>query len=232
MIIYIIGNKLAGYLDNPTIHTFQGEMFCGENIRYVNGLLKPDYNLGEEIKSPMKLIKNVYKMPDLFSPHSTVFVVSEKLRKQLAIFPHIEFVKVEFIKLFEFPYEPNDFSFYDIKGFKNPESFIKKQRHNKKLKDQIGDYYEMVIARYQDFADKFKNLNTCKLSIDYFDDEEMNELGFSKELLDEYPIFWEWKTILTEPVFDVLKDYIDPNYYFVKQYDLSEGPNPQSKMII
>ncbi len=231
MKIYIIGNKLAGYLDNPTIHTFQGEMFHGENIRYVDGLLKPDYHLGEEIKSPMKIIKNVYKMPKLFSPDLSL-VVSEQLREKLSTFPHIEFVKVEFVKLFEFPYAPNDFSFYDIKGFKTPEKFIKKQRHNKKLKDQIGDYYEMVIARYRDFADEFKNLNTCKLSIDYFDDEEMSELGFSKELLDEYPIFRKWETIFTEPVFNILKDHIDPNYYFVKQYDLSEGPNPQSKMII
>ncbi len=231
MIIYIIGIKFEYGTEEDPIHSFHEEMFHGENLRYVDGLLKPDYHLGEEIKSPMKIIKNVYKMPKLFSPDLSL-VVSEQLREKLSTFPHIEFVKVEFVKLFEFPYEPNDFSFYDIKGFKTPDKFIKKQRHNKKLKDKIGDYYEMVIARYRDFVDNFKNLSTYKLSIDYFDDEEMNELGFSKELLDEYPIFRKWGTIFTEPVFNILKDYIDPNYYFVKQYDLSEGPNPQSKMII
>ncbi len=93
MKIYIIGRKLPpDHKESRPIDAFHYDMFHGYNLR-----MPTDYALNEKIKSPLKLVKNAYKISDLFNPNLD-FVVSERLKQKIEIFPHITLVQNKFIK--------------------------------------------------------------------------------------------------------------------------------------
>jgi hypothetical protein len=220
--IYIIGQKHG--IDCPG-DDFQFAMFFGEDLRKETG-----YALGDKPLPPARLVKNVYKLADWFNPNLN-FIVSERLKQKLSNFQNIGFQEVEFVKLFEYPYADDDFSHWDIKGYKDVDSFIKKLKNDKKLKDKIGKYYELLIPNYKDIVNQYNDLKEFKLSLNIRDKYDIYILKLSEKFLKDYPVFWMMKTICIEEIYEAIREYINPSFYYIKEYDLSEGPEPKSRRI-
>jgi len=223
MKIYIIGKKYG--VECPG-DDFQFAMFFGEDLRK-----ETSYALGDKPLPPARLVKNVYKLADWFNPNLN-FIISERLKQKLGNFKNIGFQEVEYVKLFEYPYADDDFSHWDIKGYKDVDSFIKKLKHDKKLKAKIGKYYELLIPRYKDVVNQYNDLTEYKISLDFDDKFDIYVLILSEKFMNIYPVLWMMETIFNEQIYEIVKEYINPSFYYIKEYDLSEGPEPRSRRIM
>ena len=90
----------------------------------------------------------------------------------------------------------------------------------------------MLIPRYKDVANQYNDLTEYKISLSAWDEFNIHILKLSEKFLNDYPIFRMIKTIFNEQIYEIVKEYINPSFYYIKEYDLSEGTEPKSRRIM
>ncbi len=234
MKVYIFGVKdKFDFADPKPIDDFHDEMYHGYNLRGKIDNNEIIYVIGDEILAPLKLVKNVYNIGEIFMPGRMNVVVSSKLKDELSGLPNIKYHEVEYYKLFEYPFCENDFSFKNIKGYDYiPYNFAQKVRGNNRLKCKIDSFFEIISYKYKDIVNNFNNLSEYNLAMDNSEEFYIEKLGLSVELIEKHPILWCRKYIINEIVYNVLKPYFNPYYFWVKEFDLADDSNPKSKLVI
>ncbi|HLJ11660.1 MAG TPA: hypothetical protein VKU82_10740, partial [Planctomycetaceae bacterium] len=101
MKVHCIGERPAPFGKRLLIHHY---MFHGLGQRKGGDpfLDCPDANLTTDVRDPLEIWRNGRWMPDICSPCSNL-VVSDEVRKKMAAFGPVEFLKVEFLNLIDYP---------------------------------------------------------------------------------------------------------------------------------
>lgn len=219
MKIYVISHEIGGpwqYEISP-IHSI---LFHGEILNIKESLWR-GY---EDHKIRMSLRKNVYSMPEVFSPMIGSLVLLDSICSCLASIPNIRFLPVEFETLYFLPYAANDHSI--TRRFLTPEkweSYTRKIKHNPALQKAIGTYSEMITHRYHTFIDEFRDSRMESISVDFgpatIDDCEMQ---VSVDMFEKYPIFVHGYLFCSQKPFEILKDHLDWTYFMYNEIELQD----------
>ena len=216
---YAIDNVIS-YLDKPAISPFHAAMFHGTFYRGGQG--NAPARLGAGPIEPAMLVKNVHHIGDCFSPMN--FVISKKVRGRLGTRPNIEFVQVGYQKLFDYPYEKHDLSFYDRMAELDVldddldeaiEGLIESQPNNLSLAERVGSHYEVVHWRHQDVFEKFPEARPVPFEVPFTLTHAAPFGGrLSPRMMNEYPLLWtEHGTVIRHDVFEILEPFLDDDYY-------------------
>ena len=224
------------YLIDTSVHTPKGRslgIWSFHDYMYngVTARVRRPISLYGDNREPLNVIKNIYNFADLIWVDYNVVVKEELVDIIKPKFNNIDFLKVEFSSFFNYPFTIGDDS------HKNPlladaEKFVKRVKKIPASSVYNSDYYELILPRYADIVDRFDNTRPYSISIDYTEEHDRCEFRFSESMFYEYPVFNYGKTICNEDFYYFIRDFLDPDYFWVKEYDLSEGPNPTAKMVL
>src|SRR6266404_7430553 len=154
-------HKISSFLRTPDIESFHYEMFHGISAR--GGVEYPrhkEYKLGDALEIPLSLIKNVFRISEIFCPN-TNWVVSSRVQADLRGLPNIAFSKVKFSKIVEYPYYPGDYSFKQDKAYLACRTSTRSEDFLKGLPTsnlKIGEYHELISPRLKDVQREFTDL--------------------------------------------------------------------------
>jgi hypothetical protein len=197
-------------------------MFHGEqertDIRVPPGASGSHY-IGDDLSSPLLVSRNVYKCPDVFMP-GTSLIVSASVRQPLIGLPEIVFLRVEFAKLYYFPYVARDFSFYESSEYRRSPSSDAVQHLVDSLEDQkeahqtIGAYYEIVTNRYVDVLDCYSNHKTVRFLDGDPDGGWYEELLLTAAMVKEHPfLLTPFGHLVDDAVLSPVTDFFDWDYF-------------------
>jgi len=209
-------NALSAFGEKLPIDAFHAEMFHGSCTRGgTPGYYCKNYFPDSSLEHPLCLTKNVYKIADLFMP-SAGTIVSEAVKERLSVLPNIAFFRVQFEKLFEFPYEEGDFSIYDDPCFTTAEDIIASSAHRPSLERRLQPYYELLIYRHQDIEPRFTDLSAVEMHIPQSVYRDPLIARLSVPMLERFPVLWHTHgLILAEKAYIILEDLVRPPYFSV-----------------
>jgi len=212
------------FTSSNRINTFHYYMFHGKDERVDVDLPEsPSHHLGEDLSLPVLCTRNVYGMPHVFKP-STSLIVSLAVRNVLGVLPHVVYLQVKFKKLVNYTYWAGNFSYFDRAEFlrdpyaQDPETLLDRLPDVPALHKQIGEYFEIVTANHMDILSEFPNRDALEFTYPYLGGDEPGMLEVSQDMLKEYPILWaDCGIILTESIYGRLDRYIDRDYFNVTE---------------
>lgn len=194
-------------------------MFHGKGQR--NGKpypYQPRYRPGDEIREPLKVVRNGLIVPEVFSPAGDL-VVSERLQHTLKQLPNIAFCPVVFEKLFSYSYSAGDFSFWEtIPGYyddgEGPERFAATLPDIPEFHCAIGQFYELVLHHAYSLARSHPWVRPQSIRVEKYD--VVNYVILSPDVLRNYPIYEaEYGFILSPAAFHIMDSCFDRVYYHV-----------------
>lgn len=211
------------YVDDRTVYgdigldTFHHDMFHGVAER--TGATDQAYHVGVPLTHKLHIQKNVYNMPAIFSADAHL-VLSQEVREKLEALEHIAFLPVVFDKLFSYPYKQHDFSYWERMPYASGEKLLARFPHDPSLEGRIPPYYELIEIRRMDIVRNYRKLKCVPLQQHRLDcnEPDQEDFYFSDEMLQDYPVLWEFGHILNRRAFEILKPYIDPVYFVVAHY--------------
>jgi hypothetical protein len=160
--------------------------------------------------APLRLWKNVHRIAPLFQPELR-WVVSDDVKTALAGLPHIDFLGVQFTRLFDYPYRAKDFSHWDGRQtWYEIEPIIEDAPHDPSLVDRIGRFWEVLVPRHMDVHKKYKDLKRFHFDIPRQEDVDVD---LSAKMLENYPILWDGPHILSEAAYSRVEPFIDWDYF-------------------
>jgi hypothetical protein len=192
---------------NGVVDGFHYSMFHGQETEPCRRLL------GRRPQAPLHMWKNVFRMPDVFQPHSE-WVVSEAVKRDLERFAGIQFLQAVFTRLFLYPYAARDFSHWRrVEQWGELEKIITDSPHDPRLESTTGPYYEVIVPRQMDvvgqYGDRLRRVEVRT------DDPKPVILHLSREMLEEYPFQWERGQVLSEAVYERVKPFLNRDYFDV-----------------
>lgn len=209
---------LSTFSASNRIGPFHSAMFHGWST--------PDlrHNLGGDLSVPLRLKRNCYAMPEIFSPVGNL-VVSDRIRNELSWVPNVEFLRVELGKLFSFPYAAGKFTARagELDPLaSNPEILADRLPNKPELRRTVGSYFEIVSSRISDLQMKYGDLKRYNCSFKYTAAHADLELLLSRRLLIDNPIVWQFKVILADRVFDIVSPFLNLDYYEIQELTIGE----------
>jgi hypothetical protein len=218
MKLYIVGTFTSSDRINVLhYYMFHGEMERADIVFPEN----PSHNLDDDLSLPPVITRNVYRMPHVFKPRTSL-IVSSEVRSVLGDLPHVVYLEVKFKKLVEYAYSAGDFSYFRRKEFvrdpyaQDPETLLARLPDVPHLHDKVGPYFEIVNANYMDIIKAFPNRQVVSFTYPYLGMEEPDVLEVSEEMLLAYPILWApCGIVMTEKLYEKLDKYIDKDYFSV-----------------
>ena len=128
MTLHVV-KKLTSFIGSERLRTFHYDMYHGTFSRCgIVYPMQPDASIDNEIREPMEVVRIGRFIPDVFCP-GRHFVVSEMLMAQLSRLQNIEFLRIRFRKLIDYPYAKGDFSFYDDPICDDSQDLFKVHQH-------------------------------------------------------------------------------------------------------
>ena len=186
----------------------------------------PVAHLENDVRSPLEIVRTGRIVPDVFAP-SVNPVVSEKVRERLKGWPRVEFVPVVFTRLFDAHFAAGDFSFYDKKhGYyaRDELKFIERLPDILSFHETIGNYYELLVPRVSTVMSEFSGDSMRTIRIDETFEgafgREKVEFSVSEEMLHACPLLRQWVFITTPQTFEILKPFLDLDYYTVVEKEI------------
>jgi hypothetical protein len=178
---------------------------------------------------PQYVVHNGRWIPQVIAPTPNL-VVSEAVKQKLAVLPHLEFHRVTFTKLIDYPPPvPGDFSHYDdplfIEACETASAAGGVPRFHDLLPDvpemhsQEGAYYEVVEARLKDVTPHYSDVRTIAVQMQRARSRDVT-LELSPRLLADYPLVWWSHHIMTTEVLGLLGPFLDRHYFEVLEIDV------------
>ena len=158
-------------------------------------------------------------MPEVFSPVGNL-VVSDRVKELLHWVPNVEFLRVEFGKLTSIPYAAGQVTarcgHLDPLAT-TPELFFDRLPDEPALRANVGKYFEVVSPRISDVQGDYKDLREFRCQFTKTVVHADLDLLFSRRLLTDYPIIWQFKVILADRVFEIVSPFVNWDYYEVQE---------------
>jgi hypothetical protein len=198
------------------IDVFHHLMFHGITARDEPG--KPQHWIGDDLSEPLELVRNIWRIPDLFKPAGSVnLVVSSAVKSELDQFPNIQFKHVEFKKRIYFPFHAGDYTYAADPVFGGKQSACYDEQFLRDLPDapeskvRIGPYFEVILPRFREFVTRFSGTKKTPFRASELSSDVVLEL--SEELIDQHPIFWLGSHFFNQRAFALIGKYIDWDYF-------------------
>ncbi len=182
---------------------------------------------GDQEKRPLRITHNVRRIPDVFSPVSSL-VVSAHVRDMLGALPFVEYRAVGFPELIDVEVAPLG----DLSWENNPA--VQKAARSKEWPRnlfehlpqasteqhaQVGSYYEMVVPRLKEAAAEFPDARPLRIPRRHGIDKQ-NELRICPAMLEKYPVVWWSQVVFVEPIFRKIEPFLDPAYAEVVEFEV------------
>jgi len=193
--------------DFINISLYQYALFHGSGTRPDAPYPLYTYRLGEELNYPLRLSRNVFRIPPVFQP-VTNLVVCEDLNQQLKKLPNLQLLEVQFERLFFLPFDQSPGA--GGPAIQDVEEFLEKQPHRPELESEVGRYYELIVplySRLQLSRSKLKKVRIGRPGLKTLD------IRTSDDVLATYPIFWWEGHLLNEQAYEILAPYLDRSYF-------------------
>jgi len=181
-------------------------MFHGTARRHGAKHPLTDYALGDVLEHPVSVTKNVYEISLVFQP-ATNLIASEFVAGQLAALPNVELLEVKYEKLFWTPYEKGRF---DHEAFEDEDELLGREKHDPSLTEDIGRYFEVIVARLSDVAQHFDGLVPVRLNRP---GRHPVDVEVSDKLLEEHPMLWWHGILLAGPAAEIVLPHLDQDYF-------------------
>ncbi len=222
---------------NDHIRVFHHDMFHGKCVDEYPDL---PWSEAKSIVQPVRLAVNVWRAPGFFRPEVPVlsirhpFVVHAEVKALLASTMNIAFRPVVFAKMICFPYEVDDFSYYESDWFQRVEP-VQPEALFDSLPDisqpdqkQLASYYippdlpnilqrfagcsELIVPHLYDISKSVQDPRFTRVKLPWVP-YTSGLIPCSHCVVEEYPIIDKGYLILNDPVFQVLKPFIDFDYF-------------------
>jgi hypothetical protein len=210
---------IAKFTYSKRINVFHYDMFHG----LCNS--QGSHLRGDDLSQPLLLSRNGTRIPDVFQPGITL-VLSARAKAALEGLPNVAFLPVEFVKLVDYPYQAGDFSYYEIPAFQldpakaNPETLIHRLVDQPEMHERTSPHYELVIPKLRDVVDQFAMERKIQCELKMTPVHGKLQLRLSGQLLQRYPIVWQYHNILSEEAFSRLDPFIDWDYFEKAELDV------------
>jgi hypothetical protein len=160
--------------------------------------------------TPLRLWKNVHRIAPLFQPH-TRWVVSENAKAAFAGMPNVDFLEVQFARLFHYPYQARDFSHWNGRQtWYEIEPIIEDAPHDPALQGSIGRFWEVIVPRHMDVHVKYGGLKRFQFDIP---GQEILDVALSARMLEDYPILWDGPHVLSNVAYSRVAPFVDWDYF-------------------
>lgn len=211
MKFHVIKSK-SFFGDTKKIDAFHAAMFHATADRGGKRPNRKDARLAYDVDRPLQLHKNAYEIAPVFEAEGG-FVVSSDVRQSLVEIPHVAFAPVHFKTLFHFPYREGDFSFHERIGHYDAQmKFIDERTHDASLKSQVGEYFELIAPPLRELRGHFEPLKdvSVKVGSSRYD---FKDFPISQALLLQHPIYSCGSKVMSDPVFEKLRPFINWTYF-------------------
>lgn len=180
--------------------------------------------LGLEGLCPLHIIRNTYRMPQIWNSRHGHLIISEDLKRQLDGMPNIEYQQVVFDKLFNVPWQDGDEALIDMFHPKDDtyEMFCKSAPPvDGPPEDVVGKHYEVILAFYDpDMAEqpfpRGKIHAASDIKEGFFEEDVAPfSIALSEQLFEQYPLFYhaEGCYVMNERVHAILSPHLSSTYY-------------------
>ncbi len=189
---------------------------------------------GDKEKRPLRLLHNARRIPDVFSPVSSL-VVSARVRDALGELPFVEYRPITFPRLIECdPPTPGDHSYQDNTAYRKAtasEEWVREPAEtlfehfpesSAQRRESVGSYYEMVVPRLKEAGAEFPDAKLIQIPRPYTIGKG-NELRLCPALLEKYPVVWWSQTLFAECAFRRIEPFLDRPYAEVVEFEVEPG---------
>jgi hypothetical protein len=214
-------DKIASFVGSERISSFHYDMFHGVAERRGAATLEDKYPwAGRGADLPLWISRPGTFIPELCAPVHN-FIVGERIVEQLRGLPGIEFLPVQFERLFEVEYEKGDFSWYRTgKAPEDPVKFARKAKDERVKFEPIPPFYEVLTHRHQDIVDDFAEVQLVHFETSSPDFAEQADVRLSEEMIRQYPILFQIGfRIVSEEVYSIFEPHLDRDFFFVSAVD-------------
>lgn len=189
---------------------FARAMFHGRARRYGADYPLLEYRLGAALQYPLSVTKNIYGMAQICQPNLT-WVVSELVQERLRAVPAVDFLQVQFEKVFQAPYKPEDDPFPDAE---DDDAFFDRFENDRGLARELGSWYEVIVPNLDTDAGVQGGI---ELSISRELSALPLRLTISDAYVAEHPIFWFDEFFIRSDVFAMIESQLDKRYFAVSR---------------
>ena len=159
-----------------------------------------DYALGEDLTNPLRLEKNVFRMPGIAQP-SLNLVLSDAVRSRIEGVPNIAFNQVVFTKLFSLPFAEGDFRHWERgREMAEIDAWIDSLPHDPSLANGLGAYHELVVPRGKDFFPDYA-IDTVSVEMASGVVKRGMIVHASPDFIKEFPIYWDGALLIEGDLF-------------------------------
>jgi hypothetical protein len=189
---------------------------------------------GDKEKRPLRLLHNARRIPDVFSPKSSL-VVSARVRDALGELPFVEYRPVTFPRLIECdPPTLGDRSYEDNPAYRKATASEEWERDagetlfehfpeaSAQQRESVGSYYEIVVPRLTEAAAEFPESKPIQVPRPY-NIGNGNELRLCPALLKKYPVVWWSQVVFAEWAFRRIEPFLDRAYAEVVEFEVVAG---------
>ncbi|MCC9608919.1 hypothetical protein LOC69_23845 [Blastopirellula sp. JC733] len=211
--------KISCFIDNPRIKSFHANMFHGlaeRDGKEFPGC--PPVYANTESPSLLTISRNASRVPKIFQPMNHL-VVHESYEKTLSELPNIRLAPVEFRRLVDVEFAEGDMSWAEKWGNVDPCQLLRTLPDVPEFHQTIGRYIEVQCYRNCDAAKKYPTASPVTIVEGTPPWEEKSEMRLSAEMLEQFPIMCG-SLIVSAPVYELLKEGLDPTYFVVREFDL------------
>ncbi len=221
---------------NDHIRAFHNEMFHGKCIDHYP---VQQWSEAKMATQPLRLAANVWRTPSFFCPDAPVMsrdpiVVHAEVKALLCATRNVAFRPVVFTKLICFPYEVDDFSYYDSDWFQRvepvqPEALFDilpdvTQAAEQQSSDscippdlpgilrRLAGCSELIVPHLYDISKSIQDPRFIRVKLPWVP-YSSGLIPCSHCVVEEYPIIDKGYLIVSDPVFQVLKPFIDFDYF-------------------
>lgn len=193
-------------------------MFHGAARRPGAAYPRLHYALGAKLEYPLRLTRNVHRLPAIFRPMLN-WVVAEEVAEILRQFPNIELLRAEPEKLFDEPYEVGEERWDEVM---DDDDFFDAFPAEGGLAARLGNYFEVIVADYAQLQDRIaKSGPIVELPTEYSSDPERIQLD--RQLLEEYPMFRAGSlAVLQGSLYSRIEPFLDRRFFRCAEVETAE----------
>lgn len=179
------------------------------------------YWLHSKLSDPLEISRSGVSIPEIFWPPAGNLVVSAMVQASLHDLPNIHFLEVKFKKLVDFYVCKGDrgpFEQWVTAGKGNPETLIAELPDIPLMHKNVGQYYEMIVARDVEIREQLQCDSWIELEAWLPKTTVMRHFCATVciKMFEEFPICYVKGHLVCESrAFQKLKPFLDRDYFDV-----------------
>lgn len=203
----------APTLDPERIHFFHAELCPG---------ISKEATTRSHGGPPLRIIKNVYHIPNLFRADHAV-IVNRSVMEIIARHADVEFVPVVIEEAYEYPFHPGDthetdgrLAIFDDQQVKISSDFIQSHR----VDVPQFELFQVRAWRFRDVAHEVPDgsIRSVYITSNHRLGITSRRVRYSRELIAKYGFIIDMGYVMSIRLFRELQDYIDPVFHIRRTF--------------